>query len=81
MHFSSWSHAPAAGRHTVVDGSSVQLPSEPGTLHAWQSELTPPPQAVLQQTPSTQLPLEHCPAELHGLPFTSVGTHWLDPLQ
>jgi hypothetical protein len=37
------------------DGTLVQVPRLPGTLHAWQVPLQP----ELQQTPSTQLPLAH----------------------
>ncbi len=53
-----------------------QTPSVPppffATVHAWQS----PPQAVLQQTPSTQLPEAHCPLIVQAPPFTMGVTHW-----
>ena len=38
-------------------------------LHAWQS----PEQGLLQQNPSTQLPLAHWEAAVHAVPF--VATH------
>jgi hypothetical protein len=38
-------------------------------LHAWQS----PEQGLLQQNPSTQLPLAHSEATVHAVPF--VATH------
>jgi hypothetical protein len=45
-------------------------------LHASQE----PPQAVLQQTPSTQLPLPHWLAVEHAVPLPSLGTQ-APPLQ
>jgi len=39
--------------------------------HAWQSLAAPPPHAVLQQNPSTQLPLEQSVPSTHTLPFGS----------
>jgi hypothetical protein len=36
-------------------GMLAQVPTDPERLHAWQVPL----QALLQQTPSTQLPLRH----------------------
>jgi hypothetical protein len=52
-------------------GVLEQVPSKPVTLQA----LHVPMQAVLQQTPSTQLPLEHCAAAAHVAPLASVETH------
>jgi hypothetical protein len=40
-------------------------------VHAWQR----PEQGVSQQTPSTQLPLEHCEAEVHMAPLAWSGWH------
>jgi hypothetical protein len=55
---------------------TAQVPTEPVTLHASQ----PPPHAVLQQTPSTQLPERHWLFEVHVGPFASFATQ-LVPLQ
>lgn len=45
-------------------GIAVQVPGEAATLHARHD-----PQALAaQQTPSTQLPLAHCPPDVHGRP-------------
>jgi EamA domain-containing membrane protein RarD len=46
-------------------------------LHAWQV----PPQAVLQQNPSTQVPLVHWFGAVHAVPLTSFATQALLPLQ
>ncbi len=43
----------------------VQVPRLPPMLHAWHV----PQEAALQQTPSTQLPLEHSPPIAHAWPF------------
>jgi len=40
-----------------------------------------PLQPLLQQNPSTQLPLEHCTAELQTAPRPSLLTHLLVPSQ
>jgi hypothetical protein len=75
-------HTPAA-LHAAVPGHSLsgsvsgatcpQLPSWPppffAALHAWQV----PAQAELQQTPSTQLPLEQFAPTAHAVPL--VATH------
>jgi hypothetical protein len=54
----------------------VQVPSEPARLQASQA----PAQAVLQHTPSTQLPLAHwVPAE-HAVPLGRFATQ-TPPLQ
>jgi hypothetical protein len=42
--------------------------------HDWQSVATPPPHAVLQQTPSTQFALAQAAACVHAVPFASIGT-------
>jgi hypothetical protein len=51
--------------------TTVHAPRLPATLHA--SQL--PPQAVLQQRPSTQLPLWHALAPLHAAPLVCFGLH------
>ena len=53
---SAGSHTPAEPRHCTVEGTMLHVPTLPGRLHASQA---PPLQAVLQHTPSTQLPLRH----------------------
>jgi len=45
----------------------VHVPTEPARLHA----VHVPPHAVLQHTPSTQLPLEHSPAIEQAVPFAN----------
>jgi hypothetical protein len=45
--------------------TAMQVPAEPETSHAWHC----PPHALLQQTPSTQLPDAHSPAAAHAVPF------------
>ena len=51
----------------------AQVPTEPERSHASQA----PPQAVSQQTPSTQLPEVHSLAVAQALPFASFGTQLL----
>jgi hypothetical protein len=53
-----------------------QVPTEPVTLQALQD----PPQAVLQQTPSTQLPDEHSLEAVHVELLAFLGTQVV-PLQ
>jgi hypothetical protein len=48
------------------------VPTLPVRLHASHAPL----QAVLQQTPSTQLPLPHWLAAVHVPPLSSFSTHW-----
>jgi len=45
------------------------LDAPAAVLHAWQSLGSPPPQAVSQQTPSTQAPLEHWVASVQTRPL------------
>ena len=45
------------------------------TLPAWLQASHDPPHAVLQQTPSTQLPLPHWLEAEHVVPLDSFGTH------
>jgi hypothetical protein len=47
----------------------VQVPTWPATSQAWHC----PPQAALQQTPSTHWPLAHWVAPAHALPFARSG--------
>ncbi len=56
---------------SVPFGMLVHAPRLPATLHAWQR----PPHALLQQTPSTQLALEHWLPPVHALPLPSLATH------
>jgi hypothetical protein len=55
-----------------VDGTKVHVPTLPRTLQASQA---PPPHAVLQHTPSTQLPLPHWLEAEHVAPLVFRGTH------
>jgi hypothetical protein len=50
---------------SMPSGIEVQVPPEPPRLHAWQV----PPQAVAQQTLSTQVLLAHWPAAVQAMPF------------
>src|SRR6185436_17626391 len=71
VHDSAVSHVPAAARHTCAPLSVAHTPSlaaPPATLHAWQSPVSLPPHAVLQQTPSAQLPLTQSMPTLHAAP-------------
>jgi len=47
----------------------VQVPTWPGTSHAWHC----PPQAALQHTPSTHRPLAHWLGPPHAAPFASAA--------
>jgi len=69
---------------SVAAVTGLQVPSVMPVFpfeHAWQS----PVHAVLQQTPSTQLPLKHSVAPLHVVPTTFLQipmlSHWLLPMQ
>ncbi len=72
-HFSATSQVPAAARQTTVAALGLHVPSAAvpplAALHAWQSVGSPAPQAVLQQTPSTQLPDVHSAFVLQAAPF------------
>jgi hypothetical protein len=52
---------------SVLAGTLVQVPTDPVSPQDWQV----PPQAVLQQTPSTQFPVRHSalPLQVWPLPF------------
>ncbi len=64
------------GLPVVPATRTAQVPTEPVTLHASQA----PPHAVLQQTPSTQLPERHWLFAVHAGPLPSFATQ-LVPLQ
>ena len=69
---SAASQEPAEARQTVLGDRLLQVPfwaAPAAVLQAWQSEVSPPPQAVLQQTPSTQLPEEHWLAAEQEVPL------------
>jgi hypothetical protein len=57
-------HCPVV-RGGTPRGIAVQVPWKPGTLQAWQVSW----QALLQQNPSTQLPLPHSPAQTQASPL------------
>lgn len=59
------SHTVAAGRQLKLADWNEHVPTDPLRLHASHA----PPQAVLQQTPSMQLPETHCVLEVHAWPF------------
>lgn len=68
-------HAPAASQVLVALGHEsgsaalmtlVQVPTEPGTLHAWQVAH----RACSQHTPSTQCPVSHVEPSAQTLPRT-----------
>jgi hypothetical protein len=58
-------------RGLVPGAAGVHCPTVPTAAQVWQV----PPQALLQQTPSTQKPLPQSPAATHAVPFVSWGTH------
>lgn len=55
----------AGRRGAPPAGTNPQIPGAPGVLQALQVSV----QAVLQQTPSTQKPLEQSPAQPHACPL------------
>lgn len=81
-------HPPA--EHTVPPAHSLsgsvplatgpQRPFTPEPFFAAEHARHEPEQAVLQQTPSAQLPLEHSPAVAQGAPF-GLSAHAPEPLQ
>jgi hypothetical protein len=73
---SGTSHGPAPGRQTVLAGLLLHVPTLPARLQASQAPL----HAVLQHTPSTQLPELHMVLEVHAEPLVSLVTHVV-PLQ
>jgi hypothetical protein len=78
LQLSATSHTPAEARHSTLLGKSPHVPftaAPLATLHAWQSVVTPPPHAVLQQTPSTQKPLGHSLGLVHGSPLPGPASN------
>ena len=78
MHVSFWVQTlpssqalPESGEHTPSTGAPAALEH---ASHA------PPLHAVLQQTPSTQLPLRHCAEVPHAVPSVSGEPHF-PPMQ
>jgi hypothetical protein len=51
----------------------MQVPTLFDCAQVWQV----PPQALLQQTPSTQKPLPHSPLPTQAVPLVSFATHAL----
>jgi len=50
-------------------GTGLQVPTEPVTLQLWQRPAAAPEQALLQQTPSVQMPLPHSVPAVQAAPF------------
>ena len=74
LQVSARSQLPLAARHVLPFFTGPQVPflaAPAATLHAWQSTL-PPPQAVLQHTPSTQKPVEQSLFLVHLPPVPPV---------
>ncbi len=69
---SAGSHTPAEPRHCTVEGTMLHVPTLPGRL---QESQAPPLHAVLQHTPSTQLPLPHWLLAVQVTPGVCFGTH------
>jgi hypothetical protein len=65
-------YAPHEGLPALPSGKAVQVPTLPGRAQESQA----PPQAVLQQTPSTHWPLAHAPVPPQLAPSVSLGEHW-----
>jgi len=66
-----------ATRGVPPAGIGEHLPTFPATLQLSQ----PPPQALSQQTPSVQAPLEQSPFAPHGWLFGSLSPQWLSTLR
>jgi hypothetical protein len=58
-------------RGSVPGSAAMHVPTLPDCAHVWQV----PPQALLQQTPSTQKPLPHSAVVTQAVPLPSCGTH------
>ena len=58
-------------RGSVPGSAAMHVPTLFDCAQVWQV----PPQAVLQQTPSTQKPLAHSPLPTQAVPLVSFGTH------
>jgi hypothetical protein len=74
LHALGVTHALAGNVSCWPVGTLVQVPRLPATLHAWHAVV----HVLLQQTPSTQLPLRHWPSLEQVCPL--VSTHALAPL-
>jgi hypothetical protein len=70
LHTLGETQVPAGELSVWPDAMLVQVPTLPVMLHAWQV----PVHAVLQHTPSTQLPLTHWPLLEHAAPLASWQT-------
>jgi hypothetical protein len=68
------SQVPVDGRHSTVLPEMLQVPTLPARLHTWQS-IAPLPQAVLQHTPSTQVPLTHSTPAPQVVPLGFFAAH------
>jgi hypothetical protein len=64
-------YAPQEGLPVLPEATGLQVPTLPVTLQASQA----PPHAVLQQTPSTQLPLPHWLLAVQVVLLVFFGTH------
>ena len=77
LHASGASHRSITGRQMVRGDAGPQVPlcaAPAAVLHACQSVTSPPPQSVLQQTPSTQMPVGHSLAFWHASPRCLIST-------
>jgi len=75
VHCSAASQGPPEALHTVAADCSVQVPMLPVRLQASQAPL----HAVVQQTPSTQLPEVHWVSLEQFVPFESFARHMVPP--
>jgi len=75
VQFSAASHRPLDARQTVAAVFGVHVPTVPERLQASQA----PPHAVLQQTPSMQLPEVHIASVEHATPLATFGRHEAPP--
>ena len=66
-----------ARRPCGAPATALQTPTMPGTSQAWHCPL----QALLQQTPSTQLPFPHCALAEQDPPSAIFGTQRCAALQ
>ena len=76
LQVSAASQVPTEARQTVAEAALTfpQVPAAPpvsAAEHAWQSVVEPPPHVVLQQTPSTQLPLVQVEPAVQAVPFAA----------
>jgi hypothetical protein len=71
LQVSAGSHEPCELRHSKPAGAMVHVPTLPGRL---QESQAPPLHVVLQQTPSTQLPLAHWLLAVQAVALVFLGT-------